>query len=169
MKQLIAYYSRANENYTTEGIINISKGNTEIAAEHIQKYTGADIFKIEQENEYSADYKTCTEQAKYDLDNNIRPELKNKLDSLSKYDEIILCYPNFWGTMPMAVFTFLEMYDFSNKIIKPLCTHEGSGFGKSLDDIKSTCPNAIIKTGLALQGSKVSNFPDKINVWLDKE
>lgn len=75
------------------------------------------------------------------------------LESIDEYDEIYLCYPNFWGTMPMAVWTFLENYDFSNKIIKPLCTHEGSGMVRSESDIKKLCPNAKIESGLAIRGA----------------
>lgn len=168
MKRLIAYYSRANENYTSEGIVSLPKGNTQIVAEHIKDYTNADIFKIEQENEYSADYETCTEQAKQDQIDNARPKLKSYLESIENYDEVILCFPNFWGTIPMAVFSFLESLDFNGKIIKPLCTHEGSGMGKSEEDIAKVCPNAIIKEGLAIQGSKVELYFDKINVWVDK-
>lgn len=120
--------------------------------------TGADIFKIEQVNEYSKDYYTCTQEAQRDQKTNARPELKHYLESIDDYDEIYLCYPNFWGTMPMAVWTFLENYDFSNKIIKPLCTHEGSGMGRSESDIKKLCPNAKIESGLAIFINFFSEF-----------
>ena len=120
--------------------------------------TGADIFKIEQVNEYSKDYYTCTQEAQRDQKMNARPKLKHYLESIDDYDEIYLCYPNFWGTMPMAVWTFLENYDFSNKIIKPLCTHEGSGMGRSESDIKKLCPNAKIESGLAIFINFFSEF-----------
>ena len=120
--------------------------------------TGADNFKIEQVNEYSKDYYTCTQEAQRDQKTNARPELKHYLESIDDYDEIYLCYPNFWGTMPMAVWTFLENYDFSNKIIKPLCTHEGSGMGRSESDIKKLCPNAKIESGLAIFINFFSEF-----------
>lgn len=168
MKKLIVYYSRANENYTSDGIVNLEKGNTEIVAEHIKKYTGYDIFKIEQEVEYSSNYYICGEQAKADKEKNARPKLKHYLQSIDNYDEFILCYPNFWGTLPMAVFTFLEAYDFTDKTIRPLCTHEGSGLGVSVEDIKATCPGSIVKDGLAVQGSRAEFYFDKIYVWLDK-
>lgn len=155
MKKLIAFYSRAGENYTSSGLVDLKVGNTQVVAEKLKELTGADIFKIEQVNEYSKDYYTCTQEAQRDQKTNARPELKHYLESIDDYDEIYLCYPNFWGTMPMAVWTFLENYDFSNKIIKPLCTHEGSGMGRSESDIKKLCPNAKIESGLAIRGSSL--------------
>jgi len=75
---------------------------------------------------------------------NARPELTNTVENMESYDVIYLGYPNWWGTMPMAVFTFLESYDFSGKTIIPFCTHEGSGIGNSERDIKKLCPKAKV-------------------------
>lgn len=71
-----------------------------------------------------------------------RPELREYPDSLEPYDTVYLGYPNYWGTMPMPVFTFLEHFDFSGKTIRPFCTHEGSGLGHSVEDIRRLCPGA---------------------------
>ena len=84
-----------------------------------------------------------------------RPELKEYPDSLDAYDTVYLGYPNYWGTMPMPVFTFLEHFDFSGKVIRPFCTHEGSGMGRSEADIRRICPDAVVKKGLAVRGSAV--------------
>ena len=70
--------------------------------------------------------------------------------------------------MPMAVFTFLEHYDFSEKIIKPFCTHEGSAMGSSVSDIKKLCPNSIVKKGLAIHGSRVSKSEKEIVKWIEE-
>lgn len=145
MKELIAYFSRANQNYVNGVIKNLDIGNTQIAAEILQKQTGADIFKIDPVVSYSHDYSECIEEAKADQRRDARPELKAYPDSLDEYDTIYLGYPNYWGTMPMAVFTFLEKYDFSGKTIKPFCTHEGSGMGSSERDLKRICPTAKIE------------------------
>lgn len=166
MKKLIAFYSRAGENYTSSGLADLKVGNTQVVAEKLKELTGADIFKIEQVNKYSKDYYTCTQEAQRDQKMNARPNLKHYLESIDDYDEIYLCYPNFWGTMPMAVWTFLENYDFSNKIIKPLCTHEGSGMGRSESDIKKLCPNAKIESGLAIRGSSVQFCDSKLKNWI---
>ena len=147
MASLIVFYSRADENYFSGALKTISVGNTEVAAETLRRLTGADIFKIEQLVPYSKDYNSCIEEARSDQRRNARPELKAYPDSLDGYDTIYLGYPNYWGTMPMAVFTFLEHFDLSGKVIKPFCTHEGSGLGHSEADIKKLCPNAAVKKG----------------------
>ena len=77
--------------------------------------TGADLFKIEQKIPYAADYNTCIAQAKEDKQTGKRPEILNLPQDIDQYDEIYLGYPNYWGTMPMAVYTFLESYDFTGK------------------------------------------------------
>lgn len=165
-KTLVAYYSRADENYVSGALKTIPVGNTEIVAEYIKELTGADMFKIEQTKPYSEDYNSCVEEAKADQRRNARPELEKYLDSVGNYDVIYLGYPNYWGTMPMAVFTFLERYDFGGKTIKPFCTHEGSGMGNSVGDIKKLCPSADVENGLAIYGSRVKNSKNEVERWV---
>ena len=127
MKQLIAYFSRADENYFGGQMKYVEVGNTEIAAQKLQKLTGADLFRIEMKCPYSPEYKKCVAEAVKDKKENARPELAGFPESIGDYDEIFLGYPSYCGTMPMAVFTFLEHFDFSGKKIRPFCTNEGSG------------------------------------------
>lgn len=164
--QIIVYFSRAGNNYVSGTIKNLPVGNTEIAAQMIQKQTGADLFQIEPVVAYSADYSECIEEAQQDLKRDARPELKGYPESLERYDTIYLGYPNYWGTMPMAVFSFLEKYDFTGKIIKPFCTHEGSGMGRSESDIKKLCPGAKLEKGLAIHGAKVSDTNTALAQWI---
>ena len=145
MTELIAYFSRADENYFNGTLKYIEKGNTEIAAETLQKLSGADIFRIQPVQPYAKDYNECIAQAQADLRRNARPELKEYPESLDGYDTIYLGYPNYWGTMPMAVFTFLEHFDFSGRIIRPFCTHEGNCMGNSETDIRKICPDSRIE------------------------
>ena len=165
-KTLVAFYSRADENYVDGMIKNLEIGNTEIGAGIIHELTGADLFKIEQVEEYSSEYNKCVEQAQADQKKNARPELKKYPITIENYDKIYLAYPNYWGTMPMAVFTFLEKFDFRGKIIKPLCTHEGSAMGRSEKDIKALCPEAKVEKGLAIQGGRVKYAREKIENWI---
>lgn len=165
-KKLIAFYSRADENYVNGLIKELEVGNTEIAAGIIQELTGADLFKIEQVNPYSKSYNECIAQAQEDQRKNARPELKKYPESIDDYDVIYLGYPNYWSTMPMAVFTFLEHFDFSGKTIKPFCTHEGSGLGGSVKDIKKLCPKAKVEAGLAINGGRVSRARKDIENWI---
>lgn len=165
-KKLIAFYSRADENYVNGMIKTLEVGNTEVAANMIKELTGADLFQIEQAKPYAKDYNECIAQAQADQRKDARPELKHYPETLDEYDMIYLGYPNYWSTMPMAVFTFLEHFDFSGKAIKPFCTHEGSGMGCSVSDIKKICPAAKIEKGLAIRGSSVERARNDIGKWI---
>ena len=169
MPAMIAYYSRADENYVNGQIKTLTVGNTEVAAGMIHELTGADLFKIDPIQAYARDYNTCIAEAQADQRRNARPELKQYPDSLDGYDTIYLGYPNYWGTMPMAVFTFLERFDFSGKTIFPFCTHEGSGMGGSERDIKRLCPGAKVEKGLAIHGGNVKNARPAIQKWLKEK
>lgn len=164
--KLVAFYSRADENYVNGLIKTLDVGNTEVAAGIIQKLTDAEWFKIEQMQAYSKDYNACIAQAQDDQRRNARPELKCYPENMEKYDTIYLGFPNYWGTMPMAVFTFLEHFDFSGKIIKPFCTHEGSGMGSSVKDIEKLCHGAKVEKGLAIRGCSVEKFQKEIEKWV---
>jgi flavodoxin len=83
------------------------------------------------------------------------------------YDVIFLGYPNWWGTMPMPVYTFLESYDFSGKTIVPFCTHEGSGMGHSEKDIAKTCPKASVLKGIAIHGTNASSADSNVSSWIN--
>jgi len=104
--------------------------------------------------------------AKSELDSNARPELTEKIENIEQYDIIYLGYPNWWGTCPMAIFTFLESYDLSGKTIIPFCTHEGSGLGSSVQDIQKTVPGANVLKGMAIRGDNVNKADKQIEEWV---
>jgi flavodoxin len=168
MKRLVAYFSREGENYVNGSIVNLAVGNTEAAAKVIQKLTGADMFRIHAVKDYPADYSKTTDVAKQELREKARPELSGHVDTMDDYSMIFLGYPNWWGTMPMPVFTFLEGHDFSGKTILPFCTHEGSGLGRSESDIKKICPYATVLNGLSIKGGNVQRAENDISAWLNK-
>lgn len=165
-KTLIAFFSRADENYFSGAMRYVEVGNTEIVCNIMKELIPADTFKIEMRHPYSPVYMTCIEEAKKDLRAKARPELVTLPDSIDEYDTVVLAYPNYWGTMPMAVFTFLEAFDFSGKTILPLCTNEGSGMGSSERDIKRVCPGATVKSGLPVTGSGASGAKAGLQRWL---
>jgi flavodoxin len=165
-KILIAYYSRKGQNYVGSRIVNLPVGNTEVAAKMAQEITGGDLFEICTVKSYPVDYTETTEVATVEKRTNARPELSTHVNNMDQYDTIILGYPNWWGTFPMAVFTFLEEYDFSGKTILPFCTHEGSGLGGSERDIRKLCPEAKVIPGLAIRGGSVKNAAETIKSWL---
>ena len=165
-KTLIAFFSRADENYFGGAMRYVKVGNTEIVCSLMKDMIEADTFKIEMQNPYSPVYMTCIDEAKKDLREKARPELVRYPDSLDEYDTVILAYPNYWGTMPMAVFTFLEAFDFSGKIILPLCTNEGSGMGGSERTIRQCAPGADVKKGLPITGSYAAQSGEPVRRWL---
>ena len=166
MAQLIVYFSRRGENYVSGRIQPLSVGNTEVVARRLQVLTGADLFQLEPVHPYSDNYNQCIEQAQADQRQDARPALRALPDHLEDYDTIYLGYPNYWGTMPMAVFTFLEHFDFTEKVIRPFCTHEGSKMGSSVRDIRRICPKAVVDTGLAIRGGCVKQSGKDVEKWL---
>ena len=166
MSDLVIYFSRSGENYFGGELKNIEKGNTEVIAEYIHEITGADLFKVEPAVEYPSDYMKCIDVAKKELVNNARPEIKEELSDISEYDTIYVGFPNWWGTLPMPMFTQLEKLDFEGKVIKPFVTHEGSGFGSSKKDINELCSGAEIKNGLSIPGANVYEAKNTVESWI---
>ena len=164
-KTLIAFFSRADENYFGGAMRYVKVGNTEIVVGLMKELIEADTFKIEMKDPYSPVYMTCIDEAKKDKQNNARPELSNYLESIEDYDTIILGYPNYWGTIPMAVATFLERYDFTGKTILPLCTNEGSGMGSSEKDVKKIAKGADLRRGLSVTGSMAAESKNAVEQW----
>jgi flavodoxin len=165
-KCLIAYFSRPGNNYVNGSIVNLPVGNTEVVAKIIQEITRGDLFHIEAVHTYPEDYTETTEVAKEELRTSARPKLSGHVETMASYDRIFLGYPNWWGTMPMPVYTFLEDYNLSGKTIAPFCTHEGSGLGRSVTDIKKMCPKSTVLDGLAIRGGDVKNAQNEVSGWL---
>lgn len=162
MKSIVIYFSRADENY---GVGVVDKGNTEIVAEYIQEITNADLFKVERKVPYAKDYQTCCDEAKEEQINNERPELISYLESIDDYDVIYIGSPIYCGTMPQPMFTQLEKLNFKGKIVKPFTTHEGSGLGNVVSDLKKICVGADIKDALAIKGTNVKNLKEIVEEW----
>lgn len=165
MKTLTVYFSRAGENYVSGQLRRLAVGNTEKAARIIQKVTDGDLFSITMKKPYADDYNTCIEEARRDLRQKARPALVSDIDT-DEYDVMYLGFPIYWGTMPMAVCTFLERHDFKGKVIYPFVTHEGSGFASSLSDLKKEAQGAEIGKGLALHGTRIDQSAAEIRNWV---
>lgn len=143
-------------------------GNTKALAETIQATAGGDLFQIKTVETYPADYNAVVDVAKKEQNANSRPDLATKVEDMSSYDVVFVGYPNWWGTIPMGVYTFLEGYDFSGKKIVPFCTHGGSALGRSERDIERLCPQSTVLEGLAVSGSSVRNAQSSVSAWLRK-
>lgn len=164
-RALVAFFSRAGENYFPEGMRYIEKGNTHIAAEMLAEITSADLFEIKSEDGYSDVYRECVRQAKAEFDGGARPSLLHDID-IEGYDVIFLGYPNWCGTMPMPVWTFLEGHNFAGKVICPFCTNEGSGLANSTRDIERLAVGATVKGGLSIKGSRAQESKSELEAWI---
>lgn len=165
---LVAYFSRADENYN---VGTIDKGNTQIVAEYIASEVGADSFHIETVTPYPADYDDCCDVAKQELADKARPEIQDGVENMEQYDIVFLGYPIWWGDMPMAVYTFLERYDWNGKTVIPFNTHEGSGQANTVATIKGICEGADVMSGFSVRGSVTQNDGASartiVQNWLD--
>ena len=168
MSTLVAYYSRAGQNYGNGGIIDLPKGNTEILAQAIAEALGAPLFKIDTVEPYPADYYATTDQAKRELRDKARPAIQGPLPSMEGVDKIVLGYPNWWGTVPMAVKTVLDALDLEGVTIAPLCTNEGSGLGGSVGDLRRSYPAANVTEGLSIRGTDAARSTGKAVAWAKK-
>ena len=164
MASIIVYYSRRGENYVSGAIQTLAVGNTEAVARRLAAL--AELFQLVPCQPYSDQYDLCIRQAQDDQRRDARPALKALPESLEGYDTIYLGYPNYWGTMPMCVFTFLDAFSFTGKTILPFCTHEGSGLGRSEADIRRLCPGAKVGRGLAIHGSSVCREERALEAWI---
>lgn len=149
---LVVYFSRS--------------GNTRKVAQLIHRQVGGDLVELKTLQPYPEDYDACVDQAKKEQEQQARPELATQIADMDRYRTIFVGYPNWWGTMPMALFTFFEKYDFSGKTIAPFCTHGGSRMGRSEDDIRRLCPKARVLKGLAVRGRSAASAGKDVEAWL---
>ncbi len=143
-------------------------GNTETVANFIHDAVGGDIIKLETEQTYPSDYNELVDYAQEEQRENARPALSTKIDNIEEYDTIFLGYPNWWGDMPMPIYTFLDEYDLSGKTIAPFITHGGSGLSGTPANIQEEEPNATVTEGLAVNGSSARNSESTVRQWLSE-
>ena len=151
-KVLVVYFSRS--------------GNTRAIANHIKEFTGGDLFEIQVAKPYPAEYRACTDVAKKEKADHARPALKTKVENIALYDTIFIGYPNWWGTMPMPILTFIESYDFSGKILIPFCTHGGGGEQNCFTDFVKHTDKQEHKKGFLTNGEKAESSRKEVEKWL---
>lgn len=143
-------------------------GNTETVANYIHEEIGGDIVKLETVQTYPEDYDELVDYAREEQRDNTRPELETAIENIEQYDTIFLGYPNWWGDMPMPIYSFLDQYDLSNKTIAPFITHGGSGLSGTPANIANEDPDAVVTEGLAINGDDVDDCQDEVNEWLNE-
>jgi len=149
---LVAYFSHS--------------GNTREMALQVRLATGADIFEIAPVTPYPKDYDAVVEQAKRELTAGYRPPLKSRVSNMEAYDVIFVGSPNWWSTIAPPVMTFLSSHDLQGKTIVPFITHEGSGLGKSVQDVRRLSPGAMVRDGHAFRGHEVKSARNNVHKWL---
>ena len=162
-KALVVFFSHAGENYA---VGNIKVGNTKIVADYISELTGADQFEIITHKYDGMAYTPLTELAQEEARNNERPAFEGKLENLDQYDVVFIGGPIWWGTYPQVMFTFFDTYDLNGKTIYPFTTHEGSGLGNVVSDIKKAYPKADVKPGFSIYGHEVRTNKAKVEKWI---
>lgn len=151
-KPLVVYYSHS--------------GNTRKLAEEIHKKVGGDLLEITTSFKYPDKYDDLTKVAKEQQADNFRPPLDMTMPNMEQYDVVYLGYPNWWSSMAMPVFTFVEQSGINGKPILPFCTHGGGGLGHSVSDLKKLVPNSSVQNALAVSGTRAGSAQKEVDKWL---
>lgn len=166
-KTLLAYFSRAGENWWNGGRRNLETGNTEILARMIAERTGCDLYRIEATDAYPAGYDETVARNVREQDTDARPDIAQPLPDFGAYDKLVLASPIWNVRPPMIMNTFLDGIDPAGKTILPAVTYAVSGLGDTLDVYTSAAPTADIGAGLALRGETVPDSTARIRDWLN--
>ena len=176
---LVAYFSYA-ENAALPDDVDASasasiqpwngalSGNTGVVADMIAQATGADLFSIRTVEQYPDTYDATIDQGQQEQSDGARPELATHLENLDSYDTIFLGFPNWWGDMPMAVYTFLDEVDLSGKTVIPFVTSGGSGFSNTISTIQQMEPQATVQEGLSIGASSATGAQQQVESWLSE-
>lgn len=143
-------------------------GNTGVVADMIAQATGADLFSIRTVEQYPDTYDATIDQGQQEQSDGARPELATHLENLDSYDTIFLGFPNWWGDMPMAVYSFLDEVDLSGKTVIPFVTSGGSGFSNTISTIQQMEPQATVQEGLSIGASSATGAQQQVESWLSE-
>lgn len=142
------------------------KGNAQLIAEAIADEAGCGTFEITVKDKYPADYDETVDQASDEQGDEARPELAGAPENWDKVKTVYLVFPNWWGDLPMPVYSFFDKYDFAGKTINVFATHEGSGFSGTVESIKTLEPEAEVVEALDIRGGDAEDSLDDIRAWV---
>lgn len=162
-KTLVVFFSHAGDNY---GVGNVKEGNTKIVANYISELTGADVFEIKTNKYDGMAYDPLTKLAKEEQEKGELPPFEGEMKNLDQYDTVFIGGPVWWGTYPQVMFTFFKKYNLNGKTIVPFTTHEGSGLGNCVEDVKKAYPEATVLDGFAMYGHQVRKGKTEVEKWL---
>jgi flavodoxin len=163
---LLAYFSRAGENYFYGGRTMLDVGNTEVVAGIIASVVEVDVFRIEAVDPYPQSYDATVERNVREQDTEARPAIAGALPAVAGYDTVLLG-SGIWNVRPpMIMRTFVESVDLSDKTIFPFVTYAVSGLGATIDDYTRLCPRSTIGEGLAVRGEQAAEARGDVEAWL---
>lgn len=138
---------------------DVSEPAMDYIANTLSKESGAQLFKVATVTTYPDNVSKLYSMSFDELSNNEYPELTDDvLLNIDEYSVIYLCYPNWWGNMPGAIYSFLAKYDLSDKIIVPVCLYEKDKFSGTIDTIATIEPNAsVYSKGLLISKEECKN------------
>ena len=163
---LVAYYSRADENYADGGKEWLEVGHTKVMAGYIAEALGADQYEIVPVEAYPEGYDECCDVAMQEQRDDARPAIANALPDLTPYHVVFLGCPIWWGEEPMIVRTFLEGVDLAGKVVVPFTTHGGTGLGSVPSNVASLAAGADVREGHAVAGTAVDGAHDEVVAWV---
>ena len=174
---LVVYFSRVGNTEFPEDIDADSSasirtdengliGNAGQIAAWIAEQAGCETMEIQTQDAYPVSYNETVDLAKQEQNEAFRPQLEPDEKSVEDYDTIYLVFPNWWGDLPMPVYSFLDSHDLTGKTVKVFVTHEGSSFSNTVGTIAELEPGAEVLEGLAVRGASVSDEEDNIKNWV---
>lgn len=143
-------------------------GNTRNVAKSIQKQTNSDLFELAPATPYSKNYNTVLDEAKKEQRDDARPKIKDTIKNIADYDVVYVGFPNWWGDMPMILYSFFDLYDLSGKTVAMFCTSGGSGLSGCVGKVKKLEPKAVVTTGLHIGSDDADNPDEDVKKWLQK-
>ena len=164
-KALVVFFSHAGDNYS---VGDIKVGNTKIVADYISEMTGADQFEIKTSKYDGMAYGPLCDLAKEEQQNGELPPFDGEVENLDQYNTVFIGGPVWWGTYPQVMFTFFSRYDLNGKTIIPFTTHEGSGLGRCVEDVKKSYPRATVTGEFSIYGHDVRDGKAQVEKWLKK-
>jgi hypothetical protein len=168
-RTLLAYFSRAGENYYYGGRRDLEVGNTEVLARLIAEITSCDLYRIEAADPYPDGYDATVARNTDEQDADARPAIVDPPGSIGAYDTVLLASPVWNVRPPMIMTTFAETYDFRGTTVHPVVTYAVSGLGRVAQDYAAACRGARIGAGLAIRGEEVPGRRAEVETWLRRQ
>ena len=170
---LIAYFSEplpdgvdANTSASRVLVNGDLYGSVEYMATVIGEATGGDMVRIQTATPYPGNFDDLASQADNERQNDIHPDLATEIENFDDYDVIFVGYPIWWYQMPMAMYSFFDEYDFTDKVLIPFSCHGGSGWSGTVDGIAGMEPSATMVDGYSISRNSVDGSADGIREWL---